>query len=262
MNKIKILTFLVIALVGVFLIAGCAPRTEAPAAAAPQAAPQSDGSEDLKVDFRLNLAEEDVGNYFTFSGNIRYMAVDKDQVDATTGASKLGSTHLFQSYLYDVEGKTTLPSALRGLLLFGVNPYDQIATDSLNAAKGADGTITIQYTHRGTAYRITTDAAGKLSFPDGRFEQRAIGYIPRGNPQVISKDFSADGTAATVNWAKVWDSGIAGGTKVDADSDRTTGNIAKNGAAADSMYYFDGTLDVKLENDILTIAGFLTAVGR
>ena len=52
------------------------------------------------------------------------------------------------------------------------------------------------YAHRGTAYRIfdTTDKTGKLQFPNGSFESRAIGYIVGGGPQVISKDFSADGT--------------------------------------------------------------------
>ena len=68
--------------------------------------------------------------------------------------------------------------------------------------------------------------------------------------------------AATVDWAKVWDSSVAGGKAVDASSDKKTGNIVKNIAAADSQYYFDGTLQAALANNILTIEGFLTAVQR
>jgi len=268
MNKNLTLTvFAVLALGLLTSFAGCAKEeTPAPAAQAPVVveapAPVSDGSEDLKISFQLNLAEADVqNNYLSFAGNIRYMAVEKDQYDELTGASTLGSTHLFQSYLYDVEGKTTMPSGLRGLFLFGNNPWSQVVADNLNASKAADGTIMIQYAHRGTAYRITTDKSGNLTFPDGNFEMRTIGYIVGGGPQVISSDFSADGTAATVDWTKVWDSSIAGGKPI-GDTDRKTGNIGKNLAAADSMYYFDGKLQTGLENEILTISGVLTAVGR
>ena len=244
-----------------FSVMGCA-KPAAPAAPAAAKAPVSDGSADLKIAYQVNLAQADAENYFSFAGNIRYMAVEKDQADAVTGASTLGSTHLFQAYLYDVEGKATLSSGLRGLFLFGTNPYSQIAVDNLNASKADDGTITIQYAHRGTAYRIVTDKSGKLSFPNGSFEMRNIGYITGAGPQVISKDFSTDGTATTVDWAKVWDSKVASGKLVDDKSTKKTGDITRNADDPASMYYFDGTLMVTLENNILGINGTLTAVGR
>ena len=50
-------------------------------------------AQDLKIDFQVNVAAADTGNYFTFTGPIRYMAADKDTLDATSGASKAGSTH-------------------------------------------------------------------------------------------------------------------------------------------------------------------------
>ena len=271
MKKITLLSLLVLVLVLSFSLIGCAKKAEpvaaAPAAApvvAAPAAPVSDGSQDLKISYQLNLAKADeANNFITFAGNIRYMTATKDQYDAVSGASKFGTTHLFQSYLYDVEGKLTMSSGLRGLFLFAVSAYSQIATDNLNVAKAADGTITIQYAHRGVAYRIKTDATGKLAFPNGQFEQRAIGYISGANPQVISKDFSTDGTAATVDWAKVWDSSVAGGKLVD-DKNATakTGNIVKAIASSDSMYYFDGALTVSYVDSILKIDGALTAVGR
>jgi hypothetical protein len=72
-------------------------------------------------------------------------------------------------------------------------------------------------------------------------------------------DFTTDGTAATVDWAKVWDSGIAGGTIVKEGNDRKTGDIVSNNGVS-QIYLFDGTLDVALASDILTIKGALTAV--
>jgi len=264
-KSINVVLLVSIVLALSFLIMGCskpAPVVQAPAAAVVAKAPVSDGSADLKVAYQVNLAKADAENYFSFTGNIRYLAVEKDQADAVTGASLLGSTHLFQAYLYDVEGKTTLSSGLRGLFLFGTNPFTQIGNDNLNASKAADGTITIQYAHRGTAYRIVTDKTGKLSFPNGSFESRAIGYIAGSAPQVLSKDFSTDGTSATIDWAKVWDSNVASGKLVDDKSTKKTGDISRNAADPASMYYFDGTLMVTLENDILGINGTLTAVGR
>jgi hypothetical protein len=256
-TNVLLLVSLVVALA--LVAAGCSKSAPEPTAAK---APVSDGTADLKIDYQLNLAEADENNYFSFSGNMRYLAAEKDHADAVTGASALGSTHLFHAYLYDVEGKTTLSSGLRGLFLFGVNPYTQLVGDALNVSKAADGTITIQYCHRGTAYRIMTDKAGKLQFPDGSFEARTIGYIVGAGPQVISKDFSTDGTSATIDWTKVWDSSVAGGNLVDDNSTAKTGSIVRNADDSASMYYFDGSLAATFENEILKINGALTAVER
>ncbi len=270
MKKITMIT-VVLVLAAALFVTGCAKPepevvekivekiVEVPVEAP---APVSDGSADLNIDFQLNLAEGDVNNYFTFTGNIRYIAVDKDHADEVSGASALGSTHLFQPYIYDVDGKRTLSGGLRGAFLFAVTPYTQIEGDAFNASKAADGTITIQYAHRGTAYRIITDKSGSLAFPNGIFEQRAIGYISGAGPQVISMDFSTDGTAATVDWAKVWNSSTPDGNLVDANSTKTTGPIVDSADDPTSMYYYDGALAVAIEGDILTIEGSLTAVGR
>ncbi len=225
-------------------------------------APVSDGSEDLKIDFQLNTRAADSGNYFTFTGLIRYMTADKDHFDEATGASALGSTHLFHAYQYDVEGKATMPTTLRGLYLFAVNPFDQVESDGLAASKAADGTITVQFLHRGTAYGLVTDKNGNISLPNGKFASRVVGYVPSGAPQVISSDFSSDKTASGIMWNKVWDTKVASGTVVTEGVDKKTGPVMDDFAAADSMYYFDGTLKVTLENGILKINGVLTAVAR
>ncbi|WP_320128184.1 hypothetical protein [uncultured Sphaerochaeta sp.] len=263
-KAINLFLLVSLVLVGSFSAISCskpAPVAQAPAPAV-VAAPVSDGSADLKVAYQVNVAKADDANFFSFTGNIRYMAVEKDHADAVTGASALGSTHLFHAYLYDVEGKTTMSAAVRNLFLYGVNPFEQQAIDDLNVSKAADGTITMQYAHRGTAYRIVTDKTGKLNFPKGSFEMRPIGYIKGSAPQVISKDFSTDGTAATIDWAKVWDSKIASGKLVDDKATSKTGDISRYADDPASMYYFDGTLMVTFENDILSINGTLTAVER
>lgn len=219
-------------------------------------------AQDLKIDYQVNVAANDPANYFTFSGPIRYMAAEKDSLDATTGASKFGSTHIFMPYLYDVKGKEVLPTGLRGLFLFAVAPKEQRITDNLTVSKASNGVITVQYVHRGTAYKLVTDNKGKFTFPRGDFVRRPIGFIQGSNPQVIHTDFSADGSAARVNWAKVWDAKIPGGKQIKAGVASKTGVITDDNGVADAMYSWNGDLQVTFEKNILKITGGLTAVKR
>jgi hypothetical protein len=64
-------------------------------------------AQDLKIESVLELAQTAKGNDFSFTGPIRSMAVDKDHIDAATGASVKNSTELFQSCL---AWTTTSPS--------------------------------------------------------------------------------------------------------------------------------------------------------
>jgi len=238
----KKIVFLLIAVTLVFI--GCSRRVTpassvatAAGAAAPAATAVSDGSKDLVIDYQTNLAADDAASHFNWKGNIRYMAAD-DSYDAVSGASAHGSTHLFQAYLYDVEGKATMSTGLRGLFLYGVNPLAQVKNDNLNAYKNADGSIVIQYVHRGTAFRFTTDSKGVLSLPDGSFESRKIG-----TPDAIEAAFSSDGKASGVDFDKVWSK-----------------DVSNAGADPAAMYIFMGDLQFTLENNILAAKGFLTAV--
>jgi hypothetical protein len=217
-------------------------------------------AQDLKIDYQVNVAAEDPANFFSFTGPIRYMAVTKDTLDATSGASKFGSTHLFQPYLLDVKGKNTLPSGLRGLFLFAVAAKTQRSDDNLIATKAADGVITVQYIHRGTAYRLVTDASGKFSFPKGNYARRAVGFIQGAGPQVISTDFSADGTSKTANWYKIWDPAVADGKEIKAGVAAKTGKIMDDNGVADAMFKWEGSLQVTLDGSILKIVGGLNAV--
>lgn len=219
-------------------------------------------AQDLTVDFQFNVRSNDRDNFFTFSGPIRYMAADRDQLDATSGASAKDSTELFQPYRVDVLGKPVISQGLRGLFLFAVAATDTRDADNLQVSMDRNGVITVQYTHRGTAYRMITDANGRLVFPSGQFQQRKVGYIVGAGPQVISRDFSSNGTAGRIDYNKVWDSSIRGGTVIDSSRSDTTSDIVADVAVADSMFYWDGTLQVTFERNILKIAGGLNAVKR
>ncbi len=213
-------------------------KQEAPVTVVQEKAPAvSDGSEDLTIDFQVSLAGDESMNHFNWKGNVRYMAAE-DSYDAASGASVAGSTHLFMMYLYDVEAKEAMGSSLRGLFLFGVNGASQIENDNLHAIKNSDGSIVIQYVHRGTAYRFTTDSKGILSLPEGKFESRKIG-----TPQELEAEFTSDGTAKGVDFEKVFSE-----------------NVQWAGASKEAMYFWDGDLQVTYENDILAIKGVLTAV--
>ncbi len=216
-------------------------------------------AQDLKIDYQVNVASADPGNYFTFTGPIRYMASNKDTLDAATGASKFGSTHTFMPYLYDVKGKAALPTGLRNLFLFAVAPVDQRIIDNLTVSKSGM-TVTIQYTHRGTAYKLETDGTGSFTFPKGDFVRRPIGYIKGAGPQVLGSDFSSDGTASKVDWRKVWDSKIPGGREIKSGVANKTGVITDDNGEADAMYHWEGKLQVTFEGNILKISGGLNAV--
>jgi hypothetical protein len=143
-----------------------------------------------------------------------------------------------------------------------VAPAEQRTTDNLSATKAGNGVITIRYSHRGTAYEIVTDSSGKLSFPDNDCRRRPVGFIQGEGPQVLHRDFSSDGTAAKVDWRKVWDAGIKGGKEIKAGVATKTGDIAKDGAAPDSMYTWQGSLQVTLDRNVLKIVGGLTVAKR
>jgi hypothetical protein len=219
-------------------------------------------AQDLTVDYRLDVSPNSRGNYFTFTGPIRYMTADKDHFDAGTGASVQLSTQRFQAYLLDVKGKVALSNALRGLFLFAVSGPDQRTMDNFTVNKAADGTITIQYIHRGTAYRIVTDRTGKVTFPNANIQRRVVGYIQGAGPQVLHRDFSADGTAARANWNNVWSTSVAGGKTIAAGVATKTGDILQDVADASSMFYWSGTLQFAFNQNVLTVTGGLNAVKR
>jgi hypothetical protein len=122
--------------------------------------------------------------------------------------------------------------------------------------------IVLDSGHRGVAYRIRTDERGNISFPRGSYVMRTIGYIRGEGPQVLSTDFSSDKTAAGVDWRKVWDPRTPSERPVDSGSTSTTGPVQNDYGDMMAMFNWDGTLEVRFENSILTITGVLRPVKR
>ena len=148
-------------------------------------------AQDLTIDYQFNVAAKDSGNYLSYSGPLRLVTVNKDTLDAVSGASKQRATALFSAYQIDITGRAAFPSAVRGLLLYPVAPEATRTEDVLSVTKASNGVITVQFAHRGVAHRIITDAQGRVTFPKGNYAIRTIGYIQGAGPQVISTDWAA-----------------------------------------------------------------------
>ena len=219
----------------------------------------------LAIDFQYNVTGPDTNNYLTFTGPHRLGNITKDTVDTVTGASKFKSTAIFSiAYQNDITQKTAFPGGVRGLLLYPVSPDSVRREDALSVTRAANGVITVQYVHRGTAYRITTDAQGRLTFPRGSYQIRQIGAIAGAGPQVIARDFSSTGEAAQIDWAKVWDTSVPAGRPIQSLT-RTNGTIpasATTGAITNdwetsTIFYFAGNLQFTYDGRILKISGSL-----
>lgn len=214
---------------------------------------------DLTIATQVNLKEADyANNFFTFKGGNG--SADKDLFvpgpDATSGASKLESTVVFNSYRTDVKGKKLIPAGLRGFFLYGVADMATRQADALHVTKAANGALVIEMIHRGTAYKMTTDAAGKLALPEGNFLMRVIGTTVN----VVHPDFSATGKAADIDWAKVWDASVADG-KVIGTTTTKTGKIVAD-APASELFFWQGALQVTFDGTYVKTSGEFNVVKK
>lgn len=214
----------------------------------------------LVIDYQMNaVAADDANNYFSFKGPVAsakdQFDAKKDYVDGITGASKLESTLVFNYYRNDIFGKKILPGGFRSLFLYPIAGDKTRLEDGYNVAKLADGSIRVRFAHRGTASEIVTDKTGKVTFPGATVMSRKIGYIAGEGPQVISNEFSADGTAAKIDWAKVWDKNIAGGKAIGTTTNKT-GDITPDVATSEILGY-EGGLQFTFDGKILKVAGEL-----
>jgi len=226
----------------------------------------------LVIDYQYNVTAPDTANYLTFSGPHRYgraggnkMDVTKDSLDTVSGASRYQSTAIFSiAYQNDIAQRAAFPSGVRGLLLYPVASDTIRREDNLTVTRANNGVITVQYVHRGTAYRITTDAQGRLSFPKGNYQIRQVGFISAAGPQVIARDFSSTGEAAQIDWAKVWDNKIQAGRPIQSltrangtvPATATTGAIT-NDWENSTIFHFSGNLQFAWDGKILKITGSL-----
>ena len=213
----------------------------------------------LSIDYQVNaVAADDANNYMTFKGPVA--SAVKDQFDATTGASKLETTFVFNYYRNDIFGKKVLPGGLRGMFLYPIAGDKTRTDDALNVAKLSDGSIRVRYIHRGTANEVTTDTNGALVFPGATFMARKVGYIVGEGPQVIASDFYVDDMTAKVDWAKVWDKNIKGGKTI-GTTNQKTGDIVAD-VANSALVGYEGVLQFTFDGKILKVAGDLKIVRK
>jgi hypothetical protein len=139
--------------------------------------------------------------------------------------------------------------------------------DNLQVNKASNGIITIQFVHGGVAYGILTDTTGKINLgpsgPGGNTQiyQRTIGYIKDAGPQILHTNFSSDGTAAKVDYGKVWNTGISSRKNIGMTLNKTGSRIV-DGPDPASLFYWSGALQVSFDGNILKIFGALKANKR
>jgi len=227
----------------------------------------------LVIDYQLNVTGPDAANYFSFTGPHQYgraggnkMNVNRDSFDAVTGASRYQTTAIFSiAYQNDIAQRTAFPEGVRNLFLFAVAPDTIRKDDNLTVTKAANGVITVQYVHRGIAYRITTDVQGRLTFPKGSYQYRQVGTITGEGPQFIARDFSSNGEAAQIDWAKVWNASVQPGRPIQ-NLSRTNGAVPAgittgaitNDWETSTILHFAGSLQFTYDGKILKINGSLT----
>ncbi len=204
---------------------------------------------DLSIDMQVNAAAKDANNYLTFKG--KPVSIVKDQVDATSSASKQESTAMFNVYRWDIFGGKLLPGGLRNFLLYAIAD-DGIRTGDGLSVTQAGKSVQVRFVHRGTAFQFSTDSSGKLVLPTV-VKSRVIGFTDN----TISTEFSVTGKVANVEWKKVWDASLADGKAIGTTGAKT-GKIVDD--AADShVYIWAGALQFTFDGKILKMVGDLSA---
>ena len=206
---------------------------------------------DLSVEAQFTITGANaVKSFLTVKGptaSVTKDSVDPAKVDAMGGASLKKGTEIWNTYRADAAKAGNFPLGFQNLVKYGVSPIAQFKADALSVVKAADGVITIQYAHRGTAMKIVTDKNGKLDLEKGTQLKRTIGFI-NGESQTFGTDFAPSGTISDINFAKVWDTKIAGGKEV---GKVKTSDIMPDTAASKTA--FVGTVQFTLKGDILNI---------
>ncbi|HPX47289.1 MAG TPA: hypothetical protein PK408_03725 [Treponemataceae bacterium] len=210
---------------------------------------------DLYVEARFDVTAKDLSkSYLTVKGAAA--SVNKDTVDAATGASKAKGTEILNTYRNGADKKSMMPGGLQSLLKYGVSPAHYFSGDKLTVEQAKDGTITVQYVHRGTAYKMVSDKKGNFVLPGADCKLRKIANLEKDGSQTVSTDFSPTGKVEDINWASVWDASIAEGSVITsvtgADGKVTevkTGKIIVDAGASEKPYA--GTFTMTFKNNIL-----------
>ena len=129
----------------------------------------------ITIDFRYNTQADDGKNYVAWkmSGT-----KTRDHYDAVTGASVSRATQTLAAVVTNNKRKIA-PKGLRALLLFAASAATTASTDALTVTQNGKQ-LTIQFVHRGVAYRITSDARGRIDIADGFLFAENIAENKRG----------------------------------------------------------------------------------
>ena len=187
----------------------------------------------LTLDFSLRISEghpvASEENYFRWKDSSGDSA--KDSLDAITGASKSASTKRFDSIMYANPGdkNNLFPQSLRNLFLYAVTSQDFMDKDDF-LIESDQGKITIQFRHRGSAYKIVTDEKGLLNFTQTTEEKKAA------ENQDASKPDSPKETDGTPN--------------DDTSKDATSKDVTPNSAATENESSADAAKSENAANEI------------
>lgn len=213
---------------------------------------------DLVIDAHVSLGGTDrSADFVSIIGSLA--TVDHDHVDAVSGASQHAATPIWIGYGFDVKGARTFPAGLWGLLLFGAASTQTLSLQAPQLVKNTDGSFTIQYEYAGIAYEMTTDLHGALELPTGLYRSRVVGTAQPGKPDLISADFSTNGTAAGLQWSKVWDPGVPSGATIGGLAGSKTGPI-RTDAISSRIYSWQGFLQITPVDAGLNFHGEFNAV--
>ena len=111
----------------------------------------------IQFSFRYNTLADDGKNYLAWKTD---GTKQRDSFDAVSGASAARSTQNWAAFA-TVSKNKVMPKGLRALLLFAVNPRQAAQDDALSVSQEGRQ-LTIQFVHRGIAYRIQSDSHGLL----------------------------------------------------------------------------------------------------
>ena len=187
----------------------------------------------LSIDFSLRISEGHPAaseeNYFRWKDSSGDSA--KDSLDAITGASVSASTKRFDSIMYANPGdkNNLFPQSLRNLFLYAVTSQDFMDKDDF-LIESDQGKITIQFRHRGSAYKIVTDEKGLLIFTQATEEKKATE-----NQDASTSDFPKE-TDGTPN--------------DDTTKDATSNDVTPNSAATENESSADAAKSENAANEI------------
>ncbi|WP_191014544.1 hypothetical protein [Treponema zioleckii] len=207
----------------------------------------------LSIDFQLNTnANAKTKNHLNWTlkstaNTTTTVTTTKDFFDAVSSASKKHSTkELREVYIDSKSKKQAMPKGLYTLLLFAVSSPEFLQNDDLKISSQGKK-LTIQFIHRGIAYKISTNEKGYFDFSERTDAENGF-YIAKDIAEnekgifSLKADFVTEGTDKNQMQNADWTKFTFENDSFDKDIDLA----------------FAGKLKTSYKNGILKIKGKLT----